>query len=243
MTQEPYLYQTLHVLDGTCAYLQGHLSVLDGWSQQLFGRSFVPNQKTLAAEIAALAALSVPTGCDRSLFMRLHVPASGEPAYRLAFEAVSLYRGFDLRSLQPEATTLQYDIPLAEAPTSARDAAERLARQQARLSGASIAVRCDWAGLLRTADDAPLFAIRQRDVLAPPAPYSVERDLAMQAVLKAGFELREEEIDRTRLPEFDELFYVDHRGLTALSRCDGQPYMMLFAERIAKALAGIFPSL
>ncbi len=243
MTREPYLYQTLHVLDGVCAFLPEHLSVLDGWSRQLFGRPFRPDRKEFAAGIATLAAQSVPAGCDRSLFVRLYVPASAEPAYRLEFESVSLYRGYDLRSLQPRAATLQYDIPLVDAPTSARDAAEELARRQAQLLGAAVAVRCNAAGLLRTADDAPLFAIRHTTVLTPPAPYSVERELAMQAVLKAGFELCEEEIDRSRLPEFDELFYVDHRGLTALSRCDGQPYMTLFAERIAKALSGELPSL
>lgn len=241
MTREPYLYQTLHVLDGQCAALAEHLSVLDGWSRQLFGRPFRPDRKALAAQITALAAQSVPAGCDRSLFVRLYVPASAEPACRLEVEAVSLYRGYDLRSLQPEAVSLQYDIPLADAPTSARDAAEALARQQARLLGASVAVRCDSAGLLRTADDAPLFAIRSTAVYTPPAPHGVERELAMQAVRKAGFELYEEEIDRSRLPRFDELFYVDHRGLTALSRCDGQPYMTLFAERVAKALGGELP--
>lgn len=241
MMREPYLYQTLHVLDGVCTYLAGHFSVLDGWSRELFGRPFRPDRKALAAEIAALAAQSVPAGCDRSLFVRLYAPASGDPAYRFDLEAVSLYRGYALRSLQPEAVTLQYDIPLSDAPTSARDAAEELARRQARLQGADVAVRCNSAGQFRTADDAPLFAIRGTGVYTPPAPYSVERDLAMQAVRKAGFELHEEEIDRSRLAGFDELFYVDHRGLTALSRCDGQPYMTLFAERVAKALTGEFP--
>ena len=45
------------------------------------------------------------------------------------------------------------------------------------------------------------------------------------------------------LPRMDELFFIDHRGVTALSRCDGQPYMAIFAERIAGALRGLFPNM
>ena len=48
---------------------------------------------------------------------------------------------------------------------------------------------------------------------------------------------------RDALPRLDELFFIDHRGVTALSRCDGQPYMAIFAERIAGALRGLFPNM
>ena len=43
------------------------------------------------------------------------------------------------------------------------------------------------------------------------------------------------------MPRAEELFYADHRGITALSRCDGQPLMILVAERVAEALEGLFP--
>ena len=81
--------------------------------------------------------------------MRIVVPASGDPAFRLESAGISLYRGYDLRSLMPDAATLQYDMPFPEAPTSAREAAAGLARQQARLHGASVAVRCDGDGIVR----------------------------------------------------------------------------------------------
>lgn len=50
-------------------------------------------------------------------------------------------------------------------------------------------------------------------------------------------------VGRDDLPRMDELFFIDHRGVTALSRCDGQPYMAIFAERIAGALRGLFPNM
>ena len=156
--QEVYLYQTVHILGGRSLHLPAHLAVLDRWSRELFGRPAGLRQQPLARQIEALAAQTAPADCDLSQFVRIVVPASGDPAFRLESAGISLYRGYDLRSLMPDAVTLQYDMPFPEAPTSAREAAAGLARQQARLHGASVAVRCDGDGIVRTADNAPLFA-------------------------------------------------------------------------------------
>ena len=150
--QEVYLYQTVHILGGRSLYLTAHLAVLDRWSRELFGRPAGFRQQSLTRQIEALAAQTAPADCDLSQFVRIVVPASGDPAFRLESAGISLYRGYDLRSLMPDAVTLQYDIPFPEAPTSAREAAAGLARQQARLHGASVAVRCDGDGIVRTAD-------------------------------------------------------------------------------------------
>ena len=150
--QEVYLYQTVHILGGRSLHLPAHLAVLDRWSRELFGRPAGLRQQPLARQIEALAAQTAPADCDLSQFVRIVVPASGDPAFRLESAGISLYRGYDLRSLMPDAVTLQYDMPFPEAPTSAREAAAGLARQQARLHGASVAVRCDGDGIVRTAD-------------------------------------------------------------------------------------------
>lgn len=55
----------------------------------------------------------------------------------------------------------------------------------------------------------------------------------MQAV---GLTFREEPFGTTDLRRIEELFFTDHRGITSLSRCDGQPLMTFLAERIAGAL-------
>ena len=111
----------------------------------------------------------------------------------------------------------------------------------AALRGAAAAVRCDAEERLLTADGAPLFAVRGHTVYTAPAPASVEGCLAREAVRAAGLTLREEPLRRRELPRAEELFYADHRGITALSRCDGQPLMTLVAERVAEALEGLFP--
>ena len=205
--------------------------MLDAASRELFGRSYTPAR--LAARIEALAAAErYPTGV--SGFVRIEWGADGEE--RLIPAGVSLYDGYAFRSLQPEAVTLRYDLPLTEAPTSAREAAALLARRMAERAGAGVAVRCDREGILREADDAPLFAVAGHTVLAAPGAQSVERELVVQAVRAAGLELREEPFGREALPRLDELFFADHRGVTALARCDGQPLMSLVAERIASRL-------
>ncbi len=233
---ELYLYQTVHLARGRARNAEAHAARLDAASRELFGRGYAPAR--LAARIEALAAAErYPTGV--SGFVRIELGADGEE--RLTPAGVSLYDGYALRSLQPEAVTLRYDLPLTEAPTSAREAAAQLARRMAEHAGADVAVRCDREGILREADDAPLFAVAGHTVLAAPGTQSVERELAVRAVRAAGLELREEPFGCGELPRIDELFFADHRGITALARCDGQPLMSLIAERIALVMEGLFP--
>ena len=233
---ELYLYQTVHLARGRARNAEAHAARLDAASRELFGRGYAPAR--LAARIEALAAAErYPTGV--SGFVRIELGADGEE--RLTPAGVSLYDGYALRSLQPEAVTLHYDLPLTEAPTSAREAAAQLARRMAERAGADVAVRCDREGILREADDAPLFAVAGHTVLAAPGTQSVERELDVRAVRAAGLELREEPFGCGELPRIDELFFADHRGITALARCDGQPLMSLIAERIAFVMEGLFP--
>ena len=233
---ELYLYQTVHLARGRARNAEAHAARLDAASRELFGRGYAPAR--LAARIEALAAAErYPTGV--SGFVRIELGADGEE--RLTPAGVSLYDGYALRSLQPEAVTLRYALPLTEAPTSAREAAAQLARRMAERAGADVAVRCDREGILREADDAPLFAVAGHTVLAAPGTQSVERELTVRAVRAAGLELREEPFGCGELPRIDELFFADHRGITALARCDGQPLMSLIAERIALVMEGLFP--
>lgn len=234
---ELYLYQTVHLARGRARNVAGHIAVLDAASHELFGRRYTPGAAQLTARIEALAAAErYPTGV--SGFVRIELSDDGEE--HLVPAGVSLYDGYAFRSLTPEAVTLCYELPLSEAPTSAREAAARLARRLAERAGAETAVRCDREGILREADDAPLFAVAGHTVLAAPGAQSVERELAVQAVRAAGLELREEPFGRGDLRRIDELFFADHRGITALSRCDGQPLMTLVTERIALAAEGLF---
>lgn len=86
---------------------------------------------------------------------------------------------------------------------------------------------------------APVRREREK-VYTPPAPPSVERELAYRAVEAARLPLLELEIGREQLARFDEIFYVDHRGLTSLSACEGQLYAAIITERIARVLNKLY---
>lgn len=233
-----YLYQVVHLAAGKPRNVEGHVAVLDAASRRLFGRPYAPGAAALARRIEALAAAErYPSGV--SGFVRLELDAEGRE--RLAPAGVSLYNGYAFRSLTPAAVTLYYDIPFSEAPTSVREAAAEWARHEARRRGAGVAVRCDRQGVVRDADDAPLLGIAGHTARISPGLASVERRLALEAVRAAGLEIREEPLPREELQQMDELFFVDHRGVTALSRCDGRPLMTLLAERVAAALESLFP--
>lgn len=230
---EPYLYQTLHLRAGRARRLAQHVNLLRRLAPTVLGISWDTLTAHLEARIAALAAAErYPRGL--SAFARLELTAQGEQ--RLLPGGVSLYAGYALRSLMPDAVTVAYDIPLYDAPTSAREAAMLLARRQAERRGASVAVRCDDTGMLVSADDAPLFAVRNGALYTSPAAPSVERELVFRACDAAGIRIYEHPVREEELRCFDELFFADHRGVTALAHCDGQPFMAVVAERVAAAM-------
>ena len=170
--------------------------------------------------------------------------------------AVSFYDGYALRSLRPAAAVVNYGVPYPEYPTSAREAACMLALQAAVTAdnraaeadieraavrtGVQAVIRCDGEGFVHVCDEAPLFAVKGKKVYTPPAPPSVERELACRAVEAARLPLLELEIGREQLARFDEIFYVDHRGLTSLSACEGQLYAAIITERIARVLNKLY---
>lgn len=231
-----YLYQTVHVARGRALHVAEHAAVLDAASREWFGRPYTPAAATLAARIEALAAAErYPTGV--SGFVRIELTEEG--LERLLPAGVSLYDGYAYRSLQPTAATIPYEVPFSEFPTSVREAAAVWARRAAERTGAEVAIRCDLEGYFHAAEDAPLFAVTGRTVLAAPAgpgPESVERSITRRAVQAVGLTFREEPFGTTDLRRIEELFFTDHRGITSLSRCDGQPLMTFLAERIAGAL-------
>lgn len=229
---EVYVYQTVHTLGGTPLFPEAHAAALDAASRALFGRPFRTDPRQLAARIGALAkAEKAPD--DLSAFVRMEL--SPEGTLTLRYTGLSLYRGYELRSLRPEALTFVYDLPFGEYPNSAGEALGALARVQAARGGARCVVRCGTDGAVRTADDAPLFAVAGRTVLTCPAAGSVERSAAAACIEAAGLQLTEEPFSRDELPQFDELFAFDHRGVTSLAKCDGNPYISLAAERVARA--------
>lgn len=228
----------VHLARGRARNVGAHAALLDAASRALFRRPYRPDVGALAARLEQCAtAERYPTAV--SAFIRLELTAEG--GERLLPAGSSLYDGYALRSLLPEAATLRYAPLCPDLPTSAREATAQLAAEIVRQSkGASVAVRCDEQDRMLSADNAPLFAVCGERVYGSPTAPSIEAELVREAVRQLGMTLCEEAPRRSDLSHIEELFYVDHRGITALSHCDGVPFMALRAERIAEAMEGIF---
>lgn len=237
---ELYLYQTLHLHKGRPRLVAEHIRALHEASQKLFKRPYNPDPKQLEARIAALAAVeNYPDTV--SGFVRIELLPDG--TQRLLPAGVSLYDGYALRSVTPDAVVFEYALAQPDAPTSAHEAAVMLARCMAENAGASAAVRCDHQGVLHAIDGAPLFALRGKEIFcAPEDPLfpSVERELGIRSIQGAGLQLTDQPALREELPHYDEVFSVDHRGVTALAHGNGNPYMSLAAERVAAAMERLF---
>ena len=248
-----YLYQTLHVRGRRPLWLDRHTELLARNIQELFGLRWAPDLHRLEAEIAALLDANRHPVAGSS-FVRMAFTPAGD--LLLIPGAVSFYDGYALRSLRPAAAVVNYGVPYPEYPTSAREAACMLALQAAVTAdnraaeadieraavrtGVQAVIRCDGEGFVHVCDEAPLFAVKGKKVYTPPAPPSVERELACRAVEAARLPLLELEIGREQLARFDEIFYVDHRGLTSLSACEGQLYAAIITERIARVLNKLY---
>ncbi|MCM1301745.1 MAG: hypothetical protein NC226_08495, partial [Bacteroides cellulosilyticus] len=132
-------------------------------------------------------------------------------------------------------------------------------------AGGRVAMQCGPDGAYHTVEGAPLAAVQGYTVrLAPEGipyeiapvqeqlegapvqghrfepPRSVEYGLLADAVRAAGLTLCEEPFGPGEMAVMDEVFWLDHRGVTALAHCDGRPLMSIIAERVARAAENFF---
>lgn len=262
MSNTIYLYQTLHLFHGRVRMLDRHVALLDRCARVLFDRPYQPDLSRLERQLLTLAAEHRYPD-DLASFVRIELTADG--AARLLPMGVSYYDGYALRSIRPEGVGIAYDPPLNGYPTQAREAAVATARRMAECAGGRVAVQIGLDGAFHTIEGAPMAVVQGYTVrLAPEstpceippsrfgpegsplhgcrfeAPRSVEYELLARAVRAAGLTLREELFGPEIRTGIDEMFWLDHRGITALSHFDGRPLMSIIAERVADALEGLF---
>ncbi len=225
-----YLYQNIRTSGHEALYLDRHIELLKRAALETTGREPSIDTAATKRDISALLMRNnYPAAMQSQVVMRWYT--SGH--LLLSAGEISTYRSFGLRSIYPAAAIVTYDVPLSAHPTSARESLAALARIKAMSEGARVAIQADSRGHAVSADDAPLFMIREYTLVVPPAIDSVERRLVTDVAGRAGLEIMTRDIPVEELGSADELFYIDYRGITAIGRCGERAYMHFLTERIA----------
>lgn len=229
---EPFLYQIVHLYGGRARLLKEHVACLDAASCALFGRPYRPDLKALEGRLLAeVERERYPEAV--SSFVRIELFDTGEEhTYGVG---TSLYAGYALRSVRPEAMTVAYDPPI-EAMSAASQAAHLTAQSLARTKGFDEAVRLDRKGVIRSLGEGAIFGFRE-GILVAPKELRAATDVALwEAARSIRMPAVQHTILRSELQLYDELFAVDHRGLTSLSKLDEKPLPAIRVDRLAAAL-------
>lgn len=197
---------------------------------EVYFRPLYLDAQEIAQEIAALLGRSGTTR-EVSVFVELRVDIEQE--YELIISDISLYDGYAFRSIQPTAQCVIFDSPFGLFSTSARREALAFADDIAKNLGGEIPLECNRQGVIYSAEGATICAITRRKIVVSPMIRSVERELVINAAKLNNLEIEERDIKRSELPHFDEIFYCDHRGITAISGYEHYRYMSIIAEKIA----------
>ncbi|MFR9523293.1 MAG: aminotransferase class IV [Rikenellaceae bacterium] len=229
------IYQIIHTLDGEILHLDEHLKILFEAYYQVFSTGVKiskPQVESLIEE--AIEQNRCPQGV--SLFIELLLDRSGKISVGACER--SLYRGYTLRCISPRAALVEYTLPHIEAPTSVRRDVAQYAATIARQSGGDLAIR-SYKGYADMIGEAQLFAARDNCIITAEGSYSVEHKLAIKALGEMGVELQQRPVAVEEIAHFDELFFVDHYGVTAIKCCGSTHYMSIMANSLAKKLSEI----
>ncbi|MFI3331803.1 MAG: aminotransferase class IV [Rikenellaceae bacterium] len=227
------LYQIVHTLDGNIYHLEEHLSLLfEAYFELHSGCAKLPQEELRRQIEEVIRDSRCPRGV--SLFVKISISSEGKVSVE-EYER-SLYQGYTLRCISPRAALVEYNIPHISLPTHLREQLTQFANSEARKRRGDLALRLS-AGEVDLINGAQIFALKGELLLTAQLSYSVEHALAKECALRLGLDLCERPIDASELPHLDELFFVDHYGVTAIRNYAERYYMSLTASAIASALA------
>ena len=142
-TDGPYIFQNVHTLGGAARHTAAHTALLRAAAKSLFGFDPEITADELRRRIARLTeACRMPSRVSVRAVVRLYPTGSIE----IACDEPSIYAGYVLRSLRPDAICLRMAPPLPSLPTSAAEHTRLLADTMAHTRGARTAILTDSDG-------------------------------------------------------------------------------------------------
>ena len=228
-----YVYQHIHTLDYAPYNLPQHIKIISQASEALFEEQFEYSEQEVAKQIATLLG-AARLSRKVSICITLKQYASGDVT--IEYDEPSIYSGYVMRSLRPEATCLRMQIPLESYPTSASVEACNLAEAIAQGRGYHTAIIIDADDTIRCDTSHPIALVKEKTLYIANTSLSVERDMLEQATRKAGYKVEYRTLKRADLATADEVLVMNWQGLTAMQTVNGKPYMSIIAENIARNL-------
>ncbi len=226
------IYQKIHTLNGEIFHLEAHLKLLREAYRDIYGKVVkLPIESVQKLLEDAMAANRCPR--DISLFVTLTLNPAGILA---ACELTrSIYRGYTLRCISPSAAIIEFHIPYFNHCTTLRAEIIEWANTIAQRQGADLALR-SFNGQVGMIDGAQTFAVTDSEIITSPVSFSVEHSLAKRVAKTLDLRLVERALLPHDIPNLEELFFVDHYGVTAIKSCHGRVFMSITAETVAKRM-------
>lgn len=230
----PFVYQMIHSLGYSCRHTARHIEYLNQIAKRAFDTQLDIDTRELERQVSMLLQAN-RLSRNATIGIQLTLDADGNHSLRSC--GSSIYQGYVLRSLRPEATTLPMSNPLGDYPTSASIEAQALADTIARRRGYHAAIMIGPKGDIKTDSVNPIFTIKGYTLYSQISNCaSVERNIIEQAAMKAGYGVQRMQLSALELESADEVLLGSYQGLSAVAHIDQKPYMSIAAERIAATM-------
>ena len=231
-----YIYQNIHTLEYQPRHIEHHVEILSSLAEELFGIEFCLSAETLTQQIATLLE-HMRASRQRSIRVVVKQYASG--CVTIECDAPSLYRGYAVRSLRPDAVTMRMDMPLDIYPTSASVAAREVADSIVRNRDFHTALMMNGNGEIYTEAAEPVAVVQGSKLIIASSPYSVESRLVQKAARNADIEVELQGLHHDDIVQADEVLRIGWQGITAMQSVDGKLYMAIVADHIAREMEKI----
>ena len=227
------LYQRLRATDGRVIYLNRHLDILRSYAAILLPHTPIPT----ASEIEQMCSRLLSRGgysSSSTHILELNLWQSGR--VRLSVIETSLYKGFDLRVLRPNAAIIEGCSTALLYPTSAALECEKLMKIIARQNGCDVALSVQNSSVIAIDSTNPII-VHGTNVTIGNSISSAYTELVVETLKKLPqYNISLSEISLQQVATADELFFADHRGLTAVGSLGGRQYSDTVAYAISKYL-------
>lgn len=230
----PYVYQQIHTLAHKARHTADHLRIVSDAASRLFALQCDLSRREVEQQIEQLLAANHSTR-QTSICVTIKLYSSGD--YSLEESATSIYSGYVLRSLRPEATFISSTAPLGDYPTSAMESTRALMREIASARDLHHLIMVNPAGEVVTDSTEPLFIVKGYTLSFPQvATPSVEQMIIERAAHSLDFTVEHKALSVEMLKQADEVLTASWQGISAIAHIDSKPYMAIIAERLAQEI-------